>query len=144
MISVTPVVAGLEPYELKIGGPENGQPQFFTLHALRSTDGRVMSRWRLNEHERQAIANGADLFLTLHTEGRYPPTRIEVQGDTSSPEHYKNDMRLDEELSLRLLASERDKHARAYNEAQKAFENKVAEIYGEHIASNLGGGQKLG
>lgn len=143
MISVTPVVVGLEPYELKIGGPENNQPQFFTLHALRATDGRVMSRWRLTEEERQAVANGADLYLTLYTEGRYPPTRLEVNL-SDAPDSVKTDMRLDEELSLRLLAGERDKHAHAYREANKAFEQKVAEIYGEQIASNLGGGQKIG
>lgn len=132
MISVTPVVVGLEPFEIPIGGPENGQPEFFTLHALRSPDGRVLSRWRLDENERQLIAKGSGIYLTLHTNGRYPPTRITVGADGSA-EEIGNDMRVEQELSLRMIAAERDKAAQEYKRLQSLFEQKVTEVYGQGV-----------
>jgi len=131
MKSVSPVVPGLEQFELKIGGPENGQPEYQTLTALRGTDGRVMSRWHLTPIERQAIAEGADLMLTLKTDGLYPPTLIQVGSfGPGESKQIKDDMRLQDELELRLIAKERDSAAQVYKETQAAFERKVAEVYG--------------
>lgn len=43
------------------------QPQYIPLPALRHDDGRILSRWTFTDEEREAIADGADLYLTVHT-----------------------------------------------------------------------------
>ncbi len=43
------------------------QPEYMPLPVLRSPNGMVMSRWKLSESEREAIAAGADIFLSLWT-----------------------------------------------------------------------------
>jgi hypothetical protein len=123
MQSSTPVIPGLEPYELKIGGPEANQPQYNTLHALRAPDGRVMSRWELTRDERTAIADGADIFLSISTNGQpYPPTLVQVmRADESFAEFVKNDMQLDDELALRVIHDD-------IVRSQAAFQAKITEI----------------
>lgn len=123
MQSSTPVIPGLEPYELKIGGPEAGQPEFRTLFALRAPDGRVISRWEFTPEEREAIAGGADMFLSICTNGQpYPPTLVQVmRPDEAFAESVKLDMQLDDELALRMIHDE-------IQRAQKAFQEKILEI----------------
>ena len=66
MKSVSPVFEDLAQHEMEIGGPT-----YETLHAVLSQDNerRVTVRFELDEAERQAIANGADLLLTVLTFG---------------------------------------------------------------------------
>jgi hypothetical protein len=53
------------------------QPQYRTLPILRfvgDADGRVISKWTFTPEERQAIADGACLFIeTLTFNGRFQP-----------------------------------------------------------------------
>jgi hypothetical protein len=68
-----PVVEGRESEEIVFA--EN-QPQYIPLRALvyetypSSGDVRVMSRWTLTPEQRQAVLNGADIYLTCLTFGR--------------------------------------------------------------------------
>ncbi len=99
----SPVIEGLEPYEVVFGDPDIGQPQYIPLPALRSPEGQVMSRWELTNEERLWIANGADVFITIHTFNEpYPPTSVTILNKSSSAEHFRNTMRLDAELNKRL------------------------------------------
>lgn len=61
-----PVVVGLEKEETVFA---EDQPEYKALRALRSRDraGRVLTRWPLTAEQRQAIANGADLFVEVVT-----------------------------------------------------------------------------
>ena len=105
MLPKSPVVVGLEPYEINFGGPDVGQPQYMPLPALRSAGPErvVMSRWELTPVEREMIANGADVFVSIWTFGDpYPPTSLRVLNKTSNPEYFKTDMQLDRELDERL------------------------------------------
>lgn len=102
-----PVVPGLEQYEIQLGGPEVGQPEYVGLPALRSPDGRVMTRWTFTEEERKAIANGADLFTTVLTLNHpYQPIMLTVGLPEPTVAKLKRSMRLDEELELRILLND--------------------------------------
>ena len=55
------------------------QPQYRPLPVLRNSQGVLLSRWRLTDAERQAIADGADIFLYNWTfNRRLQPVRLEV------------------------------------------------------------------
>lgn len=43
------------------------QPQYNPLPSLRTPDGRVVSRWKLEPNDLLLIQNGVDIYLTLHT-----------------------------------------------------------------------------
>lgn len=43
------------------------QPQYLPLPSIRSTTGIVLTRWKPTEDERVALANGADIYLSVHT-----------------------------------------------------------------------------
>ena len=58
------VVDGMEDEEVVYA---KDQPEYLPLRTLKSQSGVVLSRWTLTEEQRQAIANGADVFLELHT-----------------------------------------------------------------------------
>jgi hypothetical protein len=47
------------------------QPEYLALRTLVSAgpSRRVISRWTLTEEQRKAVAEGADIFLMLHTFG---------------------------------------------------------------------------
>jgi hypothetical protein len=68
-----PVVAGRESEEVIFA---KDQPEYVPLRTLPyetypgSGDYRVMSRWTLTEEQRKAVADGADIYLTLLTFGR--------------------------------------------------------------------------
>jgi len=76
-----PVIEGLESFETVYA---KDQPEYIPLRALRSRtdDGRVMSRWSLTSEQRKAVAEGADIFLTLMTfNGPLQPITIAVATD---------------------------------------------------------------
>jgi hypothetical protein len=59
------------------------QPQYIPLPAvvLDGVHGRVITRWTLTEEERQAVLEGADLYLELLTFGQpLQPMRLTVGG----------------------------------------------------------------
>lgn len=62
------VIDGNEAYEVVYA---KNQPQYLPLRALVSTgqEKQVLSRWTLTDEKRKAIANGADIYLTLWTFG---------------------------------------------------------------------------
>ncbi len=104
MLAKSPVVEGLEPYEIVLGG---NQPEYLPLPVLRSAGPSyaVMSRWVLTEEERQMIVDGGDIYLTLWTFGRvYPPTMLHVMRSDADVESIKDWLELDTELDSRLGA----------------------------------------
>lgn len=66
MIPVSPVMPGSEPIETKFG---ESQEEYIPLPAvyLDQRNRPVLSRWRLNDEERDKIAAGADIVMTLLT-----------------------------------------------------------------------------
>jgi hypothetical protein len=101
----SPVVPGLEQHEVVYA---KDQPQYIPLPTLRSRDGRVMSRWAFTPEERQQIANGADLYLTLHTFlGPLQPIQVEiisVDDSTEMRDHISERLQLPEEPAVQSLA----------------------------------------
>jgi len=80
----SPVVKGLEDHEIVKG---QGQPQYQPLPVLQSTIGRAMSRWEFTHEEREAIAIGADLYITVSTFGDpIQPIRVDVCAEEDSDE----------------------------------------------------------
>lgn len=65
----------MNPVRLQIAPPQGwrdatyakDQPEYLPLPTLASRDGRVVSRWQPTPEERQAISDGADIFLMLYT-----------------------------------------------------------------------------
>jgi len=103
MQNESPVIIGLEPYELVFGAQ---QREYEPLHALRSPlpEAAVMSRWEPTPEERQMIADGADIFVSIWTFGLpYPPTLVRVMNKNQHPDQIRREMRLDVELAERPL-----------------------------------------
>jgi hypothetical protein len=77
-----PVVDGMEDEEVVYA---RFQPPYIPLRTLVSDDRnqRVVSRWTLTDEQREAIAQGADIFLELLTFGEpLQPIRVAVsEGD---------------------------------------------------------------
>ncbi len=95
MKPASPVIVGLEQYEIKFG---DGQPEYQVLPALRSTtpEHAVLSRWEPSPEERLMIANGADIFVTVWTfDHLYPPTLVRVMNKNSSPKLISDELQLD-------------------------------------------------
>jgi len=64
-----PVVEGMEAKEVVFA---KNQPQYAPLRCLVDDsrgDRRVTSRWTLTDEQRKAVAEGADIYLTLLTYG---------------------------------------------------------------------------
>lgn len=102
---VTPVVAGLEPYEIVYA---KDQPEYAPLAVLRSPQGVTLSRWVLTDDERAAIAAGADLYLSVHT-FFHPLQAMAIQvAFPCDAEQMEREWQLKEELDLRLAAAQRD------------------------------------
>lgn len=65
----------MEPVQVDLVRPQGwmsvtyaeNQPEYIPLPVLRCVDGRVISQWRLTDQEREKIAAGSDVFLTVHT-----------------------------------------------------------------------------
>lgn len=62
-----PVIEGLEPYEVVMA--KDQQDVYNPLRILpgATRQGERLSRWTLTPEQREAIANGADIFLELLT-----------------------------------------------------------------------------
>jgi hypothetical protein len=61
----TPVLSiELQPEEIVYA---KDQPEYIPLPTLRSPQGVVLSRWKLSDQDREAIANGADVLLSIWT-----------------------------------------------------------------------------
>jgi hypothetical protein len=57
------------------------QPQYNPLPVIRRPDGVLLSRWKLTDEEREAIAAGADILLFNCTFNQpLQPVKIEVSG----------------------------------------------------------------
>lgn len=85
MKPVSPVIPGLEEYETVIA---KDQTQYLPLPAFVGSepDVPVMSRWRLTDEEREKVATGADIVLTLLTFGSsLQPIVLEVVGVDEAP-----------------------------------------------------------
>src|ERR1700689_1963791 len=55
------------------------QPQYRPLPSIRSSGGVVLTRWELTEDERDAIAAGADLYLSCWTFNQpLQPVKLEI------------------------------------------------------------------
>ena len=56
-----------------------GGDGYIPLPVIRNSTGVVLSRWKLTEAEREAVANGADVFLSIWTFMQpLQPLRIEI------------------------------------------------------------------
>lgn len=99
----SPVVPGLEPYELTYA---KDQPQSAPLRVLRNPEGIVLSRWALSDEERRLIAEGADLYLSVRAYFQ-PPQVISVGvSHELDPEVMEREWDLKRELDKRLKAME--------------------------------------
>lgn len=118
-----PIFIGLEPYETEIGAPQGSN--CVPLPALRSPDGRVMSRWTPSPEEREWIGKGiCDVFITLHLgNGGYPPTEVQVLNPLADENttYFRDRLHLDDQLSLRILAEELET-------ARRRLNDKIAEV----------------
>jgi hypothetical protein len=94
-----PVIPGLEGFEVVYA---KDQPEYIPLRTLRSRtdEGKVMSRWDLTPEQRKAVANGADLFLTLLTfQGPLQPITLAVATDIN-PDYIRLDYNLNPNETL--------------------------------------------
>ena len=81
-----PVVASMEAEEVVYA---KNQPQYLPLRALvsRGPRGGVISRWTFTSEQRQAIANGADVFLEISTHHEpLQPIRVIVSDGNLDPD----------------------------------------------------------
>jgi hypothetical protein len=72
-----PVVVGLEAFETVYA---KDQPEYLPLRTLPAESGMsAISRWHLNDEQRKAIAEGADILLEVtHFRGPLAPVRMMV------------------------------------------------------------------
>ncbi len=78
-----PVIKGLEAFEIVYA---KDQPEYRPLRALQSmkSSGGVLSRWTLTEEQREAIANGEDIYLEILTfQGPLQPVLLFVGAPTA-------------------------------------------------------------
>jgi len=82
---VSPVMPGSEPIEIVLG---KDQPQYDPLPAvyLDTSSRPMITRWRLDEAEREAIANGADIVLQQLTfQQPFQPVNLQVVERDEAP-----------------------------------------------------------
>lgn len=72
-INVALVPEGSRP--VLVCDAQNIHPQ---LPTIRTTRHHVITRWRLNKKEREAVANGEDVFVTLLTDGPLSPMFVSI------------------------------------------------------------------
>ena len=77
MQPTTPVIsAEFQPHEIVYA---KDQPEYNPLPVHRNRRGVVLSRWKLTDEEREAIANGADVWLYVYTFNQpLQPLRLEI------------------------------------------------------------------
>lgn len=51
---------------------------YVALPSIRTPNHRVVTRWELSAEEREAIAEGEDIFLTILADGPLQPVRLSV------------------------------------------------------------------
>lgn len=154
MDTISPVIEGLEGYEVK----NSEQSPLGEIAALRSPEGIYLTRWAFTEEERKAIAAGEDLYVTTLTFNKpFQALKIEV-GMQQRPETIKREMRLVDEYELRVLYQEvvgrqqkiqqeqikllnGDKDlkslAKKLEEAKAKLERKKAEVFSDKPAPKL-------
>lgn len=140
MDTVTPIIPGLEKYEIKIGGADAGQPEQDALPILRAVDGRVITRWTFTEEERRAIAEGADLYLTTMTFNQpFQAVKMDIGSPQpgASTERIKLNMRLDEQAELTTLIREYNRCAAATEEAKETLGRRQREIFAPPAAPKI-------
>jgi hypothetical protein len=102
-----PVIEGLEEHEIVLA---KDQPQYRPLRALRgyTSESVVMSRWTFTTEQREAIARGADVFLSLMTFGQpVQPVTLAIS-DQPNPEYFRETLALPGSLAeLGLDVTER-------------------------------------
>lgn len=79
-----PVVDTLDSYEIVYA---KKQPEYNPLRTLRGSGPYypVLSRWTLTPEQRQAVIDGADVYLELYTFGKsLSPIRVGVGKDVDS------------------------------------------------------------
>jgi hypothetical protein len=84
MASIGPVVEGLEDFE-KIYALE--QAEYIPLRTLPGENGlSAITRWEPTKEQREAIANGADIFLEVFHFGRpLAPVRMAIGKQENDP-----------------------------------------------------------
>jgi hypothetical protein len=85
MMPVSPVMPGSESIEIVLG---KDQPEYVRLPAvyLDTPERTVITRWRLTDCEREAIALGADIVLQQMTCRRpFQPVNLQVVYGEESP-----------------------------------------------------------
>lgn len=88
----SPVVPGLESHEVTYA---KEQPEYLPLPSLRSPAGKVMTRWEFTPEERELIADGADLYLTLWTFNQpLQPVQLEVHAKNPNPAYFAHQLEL--------------------------------------------------
>ncbi len=88
-----PVVEGLESHEVVFA---KNQPQYNPLRCLKGNTayGEVLSRWTLTEEQREAVAEGADIYLEISTFNTpLQPIRLAI-GNKPHAEIFKEGYRL--------------------------------------------------
>ena len=75
MYPVSPVIPGQEKNEIMVA--EN-QPEYMNLPVVSLGGGLIMSRWKLDERERELIAETGEIFVLMHTFGQ-PVTPLQIQ-----------------------------------------------------------------
>ena len=88
MASIDPVVDGLEDFE-KIYALD--QPQYIPLRTLPGENGNsAITRWELTPEQRQAIVDGADIFLeVIHFKGPLAPVRMAIGKLENDPQLWR-------------------------------------------------------
>lgn len=83
-----PVIEGLEEFEIVFA---KNQARYNPLRALRQNHrhGRVLSRWTLTDAQRQAVANGADIYLELLTFHEPLQPIMMAVGDAPNPDYFR-------------------------------------------------------
>lgn len=120
-----PVIDGLEEHEVILA---KDQPEYVPLRVLigRTLQRPMMSRFTLTPEQREAIANGADLFINQLTfDDKFHPISIAV-GDTANPDFFREKFALPGSAAGERL-----------DEAQKLFERE-RDALRRRIAGELG------
>lgn len=103
--AAAPVIKGLEPFEIVFGENQEG---VYPLHTLRKPDGAVLSRWELNDAERDSIYNHkADVYVFQHTFFNSPmPLDVQILVPNINVEKSRQVMGLDTELNHRITSGD--------------------------------------
>lgn len=77
MVPVSPVIPGFKEIIYA-----KDQPEYNPISTIKDIKGQVLSRWAFSEEERKLIAEGADLFVCVHTfNKKLQPMALAVYSD---------------------------------------------------------------